>query len=148
MERIEKLKLAVKMGYTYDADTGIVYNPKGKELTFIATNGYKTISNSKINQLMHHQFGWYFTYGRMAKYLDHINRNKLDNRICNLREVTLKENNFNREAKGYYFNTVYNLWQAQISCDNKRIFLGRYDNEMDAEEAYKQAKQKYHIYNV
>lgn len=148
MTRIEKLETAIKQGYTYDCETGKVFNRHGKELTFIASNGYKTITNSKINQLTHHQFAWYYTYGKMANFLDHINRDKLDNRIENLREVTIQQNNFNVNCKGYYFNKIYNMWQAQINFNNKKIFLGRFDTETEAEAAYKQAKQQYHTYNV
>jgi hypothetical protein len=77
--------------------------------------------------------------------IDHINGNPLDNRRCNLRIVTFQQNHFNRtKAKGYSWHKKNKKWQAQIVINKKTIFLGLFDTEIDAHNAYLSAKEKYH----
>jgi len=84
------------------------------------------------------------TYGNVDfEMLDHINRDRSDNRICNLRISDYKKNGYNRDAKGYNYD--YNKWRARIKVDGKNIPLGRFDTEIEAKNAYLEAKKKYHI---
>ena len=76
--------------------------------------------------------------------VDHINRNKLDNRKSNLRLVNNQENNWNKEAKGYYWAKHANKWGACIGLNGKTIFLGYYKTEAEARQAYLEAKKIYH----
>jgi len=81
--------------------------------------------------------------------VDHINGNRLDNRRCNLRVVTRYENSFNvpttnRQSRyrGVLFERSTGKWTAHIYIRNLRtqklthVFIGRYDTELDAGEAY------------
>lgn len=77
--------------------------------------------------------------------VDHINRDKLDNRVENLRIVTQQQQTFNMGAKGYYWHKQRNKWCVQISINYKKIHLGLYDTEPEARQAYLDAKAKYHI---
>ena len=61
----------------------------------------------------------------------------------NLRIVTSQENSFNTNAKGYIKKGK--KFQAHIRINNKQIYLGYYDTEKDAHQAYLEAKEKYHI---
>jgi hypothetical protein len=80
--------------------------------------------------------------------IDHENRNRADNRIINLRNVTEQENQFNRKAtKGYYWNKQRNRWHAQIYLNRKHISLGCFEKEDDARKAYLDAKKIYHVIN-
>ena len=79
--------------------------------------------------------------------IDHINGNKLDNRVANLRITTHQGNNHNRtQAKGYSWHKRDKNWKAQITLNNKTIHVGYYDTEEDAHQAYLTAKEKYHIH--
>jgi len=79
--------------------------------------------------------------------IDHINGNKLDNRVVNLKITTMQGNNQNRtRAKGYYWNKDKKKWHAQIYLNYKNIFLGYYTTEEEARQAYLTAKEKYHIH--
>jgi len=78
--------------------------------------------------------------------IDHIDRNKLHNHINNLQLSTQQRNCFNRGAKGYTWHKQKNKWQSQIALNGKKIFLGLYDKEEDAHNAYIEAKEKYHNY--
>jgi hypothetical protein len=77
--------------------------------------------------------------------IDHKNHNKLDNNISNLRVVTTQENNFNRTAKGYSWCKPAKKWQAEITVNRKRIYLGLFKKEEDAHNAYLAAKKIYHV---
>lgn len=68
--------------------------------------------------------------------VDHINRNKQDNRKCNLRLVTFKDNTINTGLfstntsghKGISWNKQRNIWEVYIHKNNKKIGLGYYTN--------------------
>ena len=74
--------------------------------------------------------------------IDHINGNKIDNRIDNLRLVTHRKNlqneKIHREGQlfGCYFNKSKGKYQAQIGIGEKRVFLGRYKTEQETHKAY------------
>ena len=77
--------------------------------------------------------------------IDHINRKKDDNRLENLHVVNSQQNQFNRDDKGYSWREGRNKWEAHIRVNNKTIYLGMFENEEDARNAYLEAKAKLHI---
>jgi len=78
--------------------------------------------------------------------IDHKNRNKKDNRIINLRNLTDQENQFNRKnTKGYSWHKQKKKWQAEICLNKKTIYLGSFEKEEDARNAYLDAKKVHHI---
>ena len=78
---------------------------------------------------------------------DHANRDGLDNRRCNLREVTAHTQNMaNRKStggasqfKGVTFDKRWGKWHAKIKYNGKRTYLGGFANEEDAARAYDEA---------
>lgn len=82
---------------------------------------------------------------------DHINRNKLDNRKCNLRFVTHLQSILNRTIsknntsgiRGVTWCKESKKWIAQIMINYKGISLGHYKNKEDAITARKNAEIKY-----
>jgi HNH endonuclease/AP2 domain len=73
---------------------------------------------------------------------DHKNHNTLDNRKENLRIVTRKQNNQNREGvKGY--SKEHGKFRAQIMVDQKTIKLGTFDTEAEARQAYLDARKEH-----
>ena len=91
-----------------------------------------------------HNNDWDITDSSKNNQVDHINRNPLDNRIENLRVLTNQQNQFNTNAKGYYWNKQNNKWHAQIRINGKNNFLGVFAEEEDAQQAYLNAKELYH----
>lgn len=84
--------------------------------------------------------------------VDHINRNRLDNRKSNLRLATRAENsrnsiNSSKNANGYRgvkFDKRYGSWSAQIEVDGKHMHLGTFESSDVAARAYDEAAIKYH----
>lgn len=84
-------------------------------------------------------------------FIDHINRNGLDNRRQNIRACSISENNRNTSSHkgssskylGVYWDSNKNKWKASISYKNKVIHLGRYSIETQAALAYNLAAAKY-----
>jgi hypothetical protein len=146
MNREEKIKLAIEKGYTYNPETGIVYTPKNKKVSAKHTQGYivMCIWNGTRIQLLAHQFAWYCVYGEIVEQIDHINMDKTDNRIVNLRKVTDQENKTNNNKKGYYYNELNKNWRSRITNKGKTIEIGSFKTEEEARAAYIQAKQNIH----
>jgi hypothetical protein len=73
--------------------------------------------------------------------VDHVNRDRLDNRLENLRLATSAQNQWNRSGKstgfkGISFYKRVGKWMCRITCDGKHYFLGYFDTEMQASIAY------------
>ncbi len=78
-------------------------------------------------------------------FVDHINRNGLDNRRANLRAVSLQQNNFNKQKQSGEYTSKYKgvmlwkrtgKWQTCITYKGKHITLGYFDDEESAARAY------------
>jgi len=146
MTTIEKCKLAFDKGYKYNEETGEVIGVRGRVITN-KKKGYSCIKltyKNKFYDLRTHQFAWYVKYNELPPMIDHINRDKLDNRIINLRSVTSQQNSFNTNAKGYSYSKKDKKYIGEIKVGGKRIYLGSFNTPSEAEEAYKQAKKIHH----
>lgn len=150
MTREQKCELAIERGFTYEYETGLIYNRYGKISNHINTNGYVVLEiriNKKSNKLKAHQFAWYFINKEISEFheIDHINGIRNDNRICNLRQVTHQQNQFNiKNVKGYSWHKKNNKWCSVIRLDSKNIYLGSHNTEQEAHNAYLAAKEIYH----
>lgn len=79
--------------------------------------------------------------------VDHIDRDRTNNDISNLRWVTGGENKHNIQHKGYYYSSNESRthkWVAGINVNGKTIYLGRFFLEEEAQQAYKDACLKYY----
>ncbi len=85
-----------------------------------------------------------------AQVVDHINRDRLDNRKCNLRASTYSKNNANRhQTPDGQYRGVAKSWrggkyQARIKVDRKKLYLGSYKTAEEAAIAYDKAALQYH----
>lgn len=86
--------------------------------------------------------------------IDHINRNKLDNRKLNLRKTNKSANGHNRGAqinsktkiKGVCFDTRTNKWRAYLTINKKQVYSHLFKDQQQATLARQQAERVY--YNV
>jgi len=88
--------------------------------------------------------------------VDHINNDGMDNRSANLRAATKAQNSRNRKKflksdgskqsiyKGVSWHKKTDKWMAAITFNTKQIYLGLFDNDIDAAKAYDEASKKYH----
>jgi hypothetical protein len=137
----------------YINEDGTVYraNIKTKNIKLCSNNkpnseGYKQIhlTNNQgkrkmfqLYRLVFYAFNpdWNIFDTSTDNSIDHKNRIKTDDRLCNLRNVKHQHNGFNRKCKGYYYHKQAKKYQAQIYLNGKRIHLG----------SYLEAKPKYHV---
>lgn len=117
---------------------------KVKQYKWTLSHGYAISSRHKL--CLHR-----FVMGNPEDSIivDHINRDRLDNRKCNLRFCNLQENNMNKgiqsnNSSGYPgVSYSKNKWRAYIGINGKQIHLGRYSTLEEAIEARKQAEIEY-----
>ena len=147
MTELEKIILANLKGYKCDYTNGVVIGPRGKEITKQSSEGYIYINlrhQLKRYVLQVHRFLFFNFNNYLPEQIDHINRDRRDNRLINLRASTQSKNQWNRSnTKGY--TKVKDRYRAYIRCNNKRINLGYYNTEQEAHNAYLNAKSLYHL---
>lgn len=85
-----------------------------------------------------HRIAWLYVYGAWPTLLlDHINQDKSDNRIANLREV---DGPSASGVRGVSWFSQYSKWKATIMHRGRKFFLGHFDRIEDAKAAYQTAK--------
>lgn len=121
----------------------------GKEIKNTSSNGYIEISVGSTKYSAH-KLAWYFYYGYYPDFhLDHINGDKQDNKIENLRKSTPLQNMRNRgknKNNSTGFNGVYksrNKYRARIKVNGKLVNLGTFDKLEDAVIAREKANEEY-----
>lgn len=144
---------------TYDPDTGIFIwrNPRRgvykKEAGSISLHGYVEVGLVR-GRYVAHRLAWLYVYGVWPKQLDHINHNRLDNRIINLRDVPHIDNCRNQKKHknntsgftGVSFHSGSGKWRAHIKIMFKQIHLGLFDDKFEAVCARMSANNKYNFH--
>lgn len=95
-----------------------------------------------------HRLIFLWHHGYLPKVIDHIDGNKCNNRIENIREVTSSQNGFNcklsaKNLSGY--KNVYRLnnkWGIAISVNGKNKYFGTYDDVHEAGAKAKELRNK------
>ena len=141
----------VRKALAYDESTGIFsrLDQSRKTVGRLSTKGYRQISVN-YTRVMAHRLAWLFVHGEWpAGQIDHVNQNKDDNRIANLRVVSNKQNGenitlFKHNTSGYRGVRWYSRtgkWIAEIKHLKHSRYLGYFDNIEDAIAARAQAEQ-------
>ncbi len=131
--KLERLDTRYKKGGKW-----VVVENKGNN------NGYCQVRLNST-RIYYHTIVWLLTTGEdipKGIQIDHINGNKTDNRFENLRLVSTRENQQNQKVhragklSGCSFHKHMNKYMARIGIGKKRIHLGYYDTEEEANNVY------------
>lgn len=128
------------------AIAGTVSRKRGERTAYISVMIYRKHYRA-------HRLAWLITHGRWpTEFIDHINGNGLDNRLCNLREATRAQNKQNAPCqsnsrtglKGVVINKLSGKFTARIGHFGRSLYLGTFDTPEDAHKAYRDAADILH----
>lgn len=144
----------------YDPDTGVFTYAMPRPKVRVGNvaghvhkgHGYRQIKLDGVMYLAH-RLAWLYVHGEWpTDLLDHINRNRLDNRIVNLRQSDKFLNrqnvavpcNSTSGVTGVTWNKVLQKWHARISLRGRRHHVGWYYSKEEAVDARKRAQAAMH----
>lgn len=143
----------LKNQIVYDVETGEFFTLGGKRKSIhFDSKGYAFIS-IQGTKLLAHRAAWAMTYGECPKkHIDHIDGNKANNRISNLRVCTHNQNQHNQGIrktnksgyKGVSWMKSVQKWHAQICANSKVTHLGFYSTPEEAAKVYDRAALDIH----
>jgi hypothetical protein len=143
----------LRLRYWYNPVTGEMISRRTNRNTGWIEDGYRYIT-VKGKDYRVHRLVWMYLHDRWpTEIIDHINGNRLDNSLFNLRDVTAKQNAENRNK----VNAASGLrgvqpasrgrWKASIGHQKKVIYLGIYDSKEEAYDIYCKAAKVFHTHN-
>lgn len=157
---------AVLQFLNYDPATGFFthirpiakgwFTPPGTRAGTKTKKGYIRICVNG-RQVFAHRLAWLIAYGSPPKgYIDHINGDRSDNRIANLRVVNKAMNAQNRQGANSnnshgFLGVTYRPrqgWLAQIGIDGKQKVLGYFGTPEEASATYMAARRALHAGNT
>ena len=136
--------------YTID-ETGKVFDKKlQREIKPYIAAGYKSVTLQQKHGLVHRLVALtYIPNSDNLPFVDHIDRNKLNNHVSNLRWVTKTENSQNhgpsRSNTSGFENVVWNekkhWWRASRMINHKHIHIGVFKTKEEAHDAVEKFKE-------
>lgn len=136
--------------YSYDPETGFI-SRRGKRVgAFVNQAGYYCL-HIRAGHLRTHRVAWFLHHGAWPSgEIDHINGDRLDNRIANLRDVCPSQNRMNQAMRsdnttgvtGVSWLRRSNEWVAHICVRGCRMRLGTFLSKEDAVRARMDAQRK------
>jgi hypothetical protein len=143
----------------YDPDTGEMrwLKPRSNRIKvgdlcgWTMSHGYRGVFIAGEYRLVH-RLAWLYMTGEWPEYeVDHVNRDKSDNRWVNLRLASHTENSKNGPRRSHNRSGLKGItehrdgrWKAQIMLNRRQIYLGLFATKEDAHKAYCEASAKYH----
>jgi hypothetical protein len=120
---------------------------KGRIAGSVRTDGYRGIGqniNGKRKVLKAHRLAYFMILGELPNVIDHIDGDKDNNEISNLRSCTNQQNQMNRVKyennksgfKGISWHKPSKKWQAQIKINGRKKHLGVFATAEEASEVY------------
>lgn len=162
-EGSRELEDYLKSNMTYDSQAGHLFwsKPSGKRrlgvpVGTLHSSGYLVFSagfNRRRFSLRAHRVCWLLHYGEWPEsFVDHIDRNRTNNRIANLREVSYRQNCQNQTKqvnntsgyRGVSWSKCKGKWVVRIRTEGCYKFCGYFSDVVEAAKAYDEASLKYH----
>ncbi len=152
------IPLGLAVWLLHDPETGTLHwkqskgRAKAGDLAGSKTkNGYITVRVEGILYYVHRVI-WFLDKGYWPEHIDHINGDRSDNRISNLRDVSQKQNNKNINMKstnksgfkGVSWSKAWNKWRATITHNRQVHCLGGFTCPKEAAIAYDDVAIKLH----
>lgn len=134
---------------SYDPDTGALHRTEdGSPITTTDEFGYIRFRVGGV-RMRGHRAAWVIHYGSWPEgTVDHINSDRADNRLSNLRLASIAENVRNGRARRAGLKGATKLkngkWRAQIMVNRRNIYLGDHATEEAAAAAYDRAARRHH----
>jgi len=123
----------------------------GTKAGSVLNSGYRSIV---FNRTRHqaHRLIFLFYWGYLPKYIDHIDRNRLNNSIDNLRPATKSQNAINKSMdkkntsghRNVYWHKGYKKWRVSLMVRRKTVHIGSFDDLELAALVAAEARKKYH----
>ena len=134
----------------FDYKDGEIYRKPEKAGT-IDGGGYVQ-TGIKGKYFKNHRLIFMMHFGYVPETIDHIDGNKLNNKIENLRPASKSENQYNKKfqsnntsgVKGVTWRKDIKKWRAKITVDGKHINIGNFDNVELAEKEIKKVRLELH----
>lgn len=163
MEETDNLAAKIRDLLYYDKDSGAFFRNKktnrrvsiGARADMAGGRRYLRVTFGGT-RMYAHRAAWLYTYGELPPFplqVDHINGDRFDNRISNLRAVTPSVNTQNERVArggnssgllGVHWNSRMAKWRTSIRVEGGRISLGLFDDKHAAYAAYLEAKRRLH----
>lgn len=123
----------------------------GEEAGWIGHSGYRMVAINRQNIFVHRLIYIMF-HGYVDGNIDHIDGNKTNNRIENLRIANKSQNACNSKTrsdntsgiKNVYFDKARNKWCAEIMINRKKVHLGRFESLSEATNTVAVARKLLH----
>ncbi len=138
----------LRQRFNYDPLTGVFTHKMGVKKNKNGTAGTRTPRGYIYLHIDHrrylaHRLAWLYTYAILPdadKQIDHINGLRYDNKISNLRLVSIRENQQNRveHRAGRLPGALPSgkRWRARLRINGQRVDLGSFATQEEAHEAY------------
>lgn len=154
--------------YYVEASKRVSYNPLTGDMVWCKTNtnkikigdsvsnvsacGYLRMSltvDGVFKTIFVHRLAWFIHYNELPNVIDHVDGDKLNNKISNLRSCTQQQNSLNSRKqknntsgfKGVSWNKISKKYATTIRVNGKSKFLGLFDCPKEASKVY-EAKAK------